>query len=193
MAQEHVQIFDTTLRDGEQVPGCKLDTKSKLIIAERLDILGVDIIEAGFPVSSPGDFKSVVEISKLVKNATVCGLTRAVENDIKVAAEALAQAKRPRIHTGIGTSDSHIKFKFNSNRDAIIERAVAAVTYAKTFVEDVEFYAEDAGRTDNEFLALVCEAVVKAGATVLNIPDTTGYCLPEEYGAKIKYLSLIHI
>ena len=188
MAQEHVQIFDTTLRDGEQVPGCKLDTKCKLIIAERLDVLGVDIIEAGFPVSSPGDFKSVVEISKLVKNATVCGLTRAVENDIKVAAEALAQAKRPRIHTGIGTSDSHIKFKFNSNRDAIIERAVAAVTYAKTFVEDVEFYAEDAGRTDNEFLALVCEAVVKAGATVLNIPDTTGYCLPEEYGAKIKYL-----
>ena len=188
MDQEHVQIFDTTLRDGEQVPGCKLDTKSKLIIAERLDVLGVDIIEAGFPVSSPGDFKSVVEISKLVKNATVCGLTRAVENDIKVAAEALAQAKRPRIHTGIGTSDSHIKFKFNSNRDAIIERAVAAVTYAKTFVEDVEFYAEDAGRTDNEFLARVCEAVVKAGATVLNIPDTTGYCLPEEYGAKIKYL-----
>ena len=188
MDQEHVQIFDTTLRDGEQVPGCKLDTKSKLIIAERLDVLGVDIIEAGFPVSSPGDFKSVVEISKLVKNAAVCGLTRAVENDIKVAAEALAQAKRPRIHTGIGTSDSHIKFKFNSNSDAIIERAVAAVTYAKTFVEDVEFYAEDAGRTDNEFLARVCEAVVKAGATVLNIPDTTGYCLPEEYGAKIKYL-----
>ena len=188
MAQEHVQIFDTTLRDGEQVPGCKLDTKSKLIIAERLDILGVDIIEAGFPVSSPGDFNSVVEISKLIKNATVCGLTRAVENDIKVAAEALIHAKRPRIHTGIGTSESHIKFKFNSNKDAIIERAVAAVTYAKSFVEDVEFYAEDAGRTDNEFLARVCEAVVKAGATVLNIPDTTGYCLPEEYGAKIKYL-----
>ena len=188
MAQEHVQIFDTTLRDGEQVPGCKLDTKSKLIIAERLDILGVDIIEAGFPVSSPGDFNSVVEISKLVKNATVCGLTRAVENDIKIAAEALTHAKRPRIHTGIGTSESHIKFKFNSNKEAIIERAVAAVTYAKSFVEDVEFYAEDAGRTDNEFLARVCEAVVKAGATVLNIPDTTGYCLPEEYGAKIKYL-----
>ena len=188
MAQEHVQIFDTTLRDGEQVPGCKLDTKSKLIIAERLDILGVDIIEAGFPVSSPGDFNSVVEISKLVKNATVCGLTRAVESDIKVAAEALTHAKRPRIHTGIGTSESHIKFKFNSNKEAIIERAVAAVTYAKSFVEDVEFYAEDAGRTDNEFLARVCEAVVKAGATVLNIPDTTGYCLPEEYGAKIKYL-----
>ena len=188
MAQEHVQIFDTTLRDGEQVPGCKLNTKSKLIIAERLDILGVDIIEAGYPVSSPGDFNSVVEISKLIKNATVCGLTRAVENDIKVAAEALTHAKRPRIHTGIGTSESHIKFKFNSNKDAIIERAVAAVTYAKSFVEDVEFYAEDAGRTDNEFLARVCEAVVKAGATVLNIPDTTGYCLPEEYGTKIKYL-----
>ena len=188
MAQEHVQIFDTTLRDGEQVPGCKLDTKSKLIIAEQLDILGVDIIEAGFPVSSPGDFNSVVEISKLVKNSKVCGLTRAVENDIKVAAEALTHAKRPRIHTGIGTSESHIKFKFNSNKKAIIELAVAAVTYAKSFVEDVEFYAEDAGRTDNEFLARVCEAVVKAGATVLNIPDTTGYCLPEEYGAKIKYL-----
>ena len=188
MAQEHVQIFDTTLRDGEQVPGCKLDTKSKLIIAERLDIIGVDIIEAGFPVSSPGDFNSVVEISKLVKNSKVCGLTRAVENDIKVAAEALTHAKRPRIHTGIGTSESHIKFKFNSNKKAIIELAVAAVTYAKSFVEDVEFYAEDAGRTDNEFLARVCEAVIKAGATVLNIPDTTGYCLPEEYGAKIKYL-----
>lgn len=188
MAKDHVQIFDTTLRDGEQVPGCKLNTEQKLIIAERLDLLGVDIIEAGFPVSSPGDFKSVEAIAKLVKNATVCGLTRSVENDIKVAAEALKFAKRPRIHTGIGTSDSHIKFKFNSNRDAIIERAVAAVKYAKGFVEDVEFYAEDAGRTDNEYLARVCEAVIKAGATVLNIPDTTGYCLPDEYGAKIKYL-----
>lgn len=188
MSNTQIQIFDTTLRDGEQVPGCKLNTPQKIIIAKQLDLLGVDIIEAGFPVSSPGDFKSVEEISKIVKNATVCGLTRSVENDIKVAAEALKYAKKPRIHTGIGTSDSHIKFKFNSNRAAIIERAVAAVTYAKTFVEDVEFYAEDAGRTDNEFLARVCEAVVKAGATVLNIPDTTGYCLPEEYGAKIKYL-----
>jgi len=188
MSKDKVFIFDTTLRDGEQVPGCKLDTPQKLEIAARLDELGVDIIEAGFPVSSPGDFNSVNLISKLVKNGSVCGLTRAVRKDIEVAAEALKYAKRPRIHTGIGTSDSHIKFKFNSNRDAIIERAVAAVTYAKTFVEDVEFYAEDAGRTDNEFLARVCEAVVKAGATVLNIPDTTGYCLPEEYGAKIKYL-----
>jgi 2-isopropylmalate synthase len=188
MSKDKVFIFDTTLRDGEQVPGCKLDTPQKLEIAARLDELGVDIIEAGFPVSSPGDFNSVNLISKLVKNASVCGLTRAVRKDIEVAAEALKYAKRPRIHTGIGTSDSHIKFKFNSNRDAIIERAVTAVTYAKTFVEDVEFYAEDAGRTDNEFLARVCEAVVKAGATVLNIPDTTGYCLPEEYGAKIKYL-----
>jgi 2-isopropylmalate synthase len=188
MAKEQVQIFDTTLRDGEQVPGCKLDTKNKLIIAERLDLLGVDIIEAGFPISSPGDFHSVEEIAKLVKNATVCGLTRAVKKDIEVAADALKLAKRPRIHTGIGTSDSHIKYKFNATREEIIERAVAAVAYAKTFVEDVEFYAEDAGRTDNEFLARVCEAVVKAGATVLNIPDTTGYCLPEEYGAKIKYL-----
>ncbi|MDO1511209.1 2-isopropylmalate synthase [Maribacter confluentis] len=188
MSKDIVQIFDTTLRDGEQVPGCKLDMDQKLVIAERLDLLGVNIIEAGFPVSSPGDFKSVEAIAKLVKNATVCGLTRAVRKDIEVAAEALKHAKTPRIHTGIGTSDSHIKYKFNSSRDAIIERAVAAVSYAKTFVEDVEFYAEDAGRTDNEFLARVCEAVIKAGATVLNIPDTTGYCLPEEYGGKIKYL-----
>ena len=188
MDKNRVQIFDTTLRDGEQVPGCKLNTGQKLIIAERLDLLGVDVIEAGFPVSSPGDFKSVEEISKLVKNASVCGLTRAHENDIKVAADALKYAKRPRIHTGIGTSDSHIKFKFNSTPEKIIERAQAAVKYAKGFVEDIEFYAEDAGRTDNEYLARVCEAVIKSGATVLNIPDTTGYCLPEEYGAKIKYL-----
>ena len=188
MQDNKVQIFDTTLRDGEQVPGCKLDTKQKLIIAERLDLLGVNVIEAGFPVSSPGDFISVSEIAKIVKNATVCGLTRAVENDIKVAAEALKYAKFPRIHTGIGTSDSHIKFKFNSTREEVIERAIKAVSYAKSFVEDVEFYAEDAGRTDNEFLAKVCEEVIKAGATVLNIPDTTGYCLPEEYGAKMKYL-----
>ncbi|MDT0552929.1 2-isopropylmalate synthase [Urechidicola vernalis] len=188
MSTNQVQIFDTTLRDGEQVPGCKLNTGQKLIIAEQLDLLGVDIIEAGFPVSSPGDFKSVEEISKLVKNATVCGLTRAHKNDIKVAAEALQYAKRPRIHTGIGTSESHIKFKFNTTPEKIIERAVDAVTYAKSFVEDIEFYAEDAGRTDNEYLARVCEAVIKAGATVLNIPDTTGYCLPEEYGAKMKYL-----
>ena len=188
MGKEKVQIFDTTLRDGEQVPGCKLDTKNKLIIAKHLDVLGVDVIEAGFPISSPGDFHSVEEIAKLVQNATVCGLTRAVKKDIEVAADALKHAKRPRIHTGIGTSDSHIQHKFNSSREQIIERAVAAVSYAKKFVEDVEFYAEDAGRTDNEFLARVCEAVVKAGATVLNIPDTTGYCLPEEYGAKIKYL-----
>jgi len=188
MAEGQVQIFDTTLRDGEQVPGCKLDTQNKLIIAERLDELGVDVLEAGFPISSPGDFDSVVKISQLIKNARVCGLTRAVKKDIEVAAEALKDAKLARIHTGIGTSDSHIKYKFNSNRDAIIERAVGAVSYAKSFVEDIEFYAEDAGRTDNEYLARVCEAVVKAGATVLNIPDTTGYCLPEEYGAKIKYL-----
>ena len=188
MSNTQIQIFDTTLRDGEQVPGCKLNTPQKIIIAKQLDLLGVDVIEAGFPVSSPGDFKSVEEISKIVKNATVCGLTRSVENDIKVAAEALKYAKRPRIHTGIGTSDSHIIHKFKSNKDAIIERAVRAVSYAKSFVEDVEFYAEDAGRTDNEYLARVCESVIKAGATVLNIPDTTGYCLPHEYGAKIKYL-----
>ena len=188
MAKELVKIFDTTLRDGEQVPGCKLNTSQKLVIAKRLDELGVDVIEAGFPVSSPGDFKSVVEISKIVNNATVCGLSRAVENDIKVAAEALKFAKYPRIHTGIGTSDSHITHKFNSSRDKIIEIGFNAVKYAKSFVKDVEFYAEDAGRTDNEFLAKVCEKMIEAGATVLNIPDTTGYCLPDEYGEKIKYL-----
>ena len=188
MAKDKVQIFDTTLRDGEQVPGCKLDTKQKLVIAERLDLLGADVIEAGFPVSSPGDFNSVMEIAKLVKNATVCGLTRSVKKDIDVAAEAIKYAKHPRIHTGIGTSESHIKHKFKSNQQDILERAVGAVKYAKSFVEDVEFYAEDAGRTDNEYLARICEAVIKAGATVLNIPDTTGYCLPEEYGAKMKYL-----
>ncbi|MDU8885804.1 2-isopropylmalate synthase [Yeosuana sp. MJ-SS3] len=188
MSISNIHIFDTTLRDGEQVPGCKLNTEQKLVIAEQLDFLGVDIIEAGFPISSPGDFISVEEISKIVKNATVCGLTRSVEKDIKVAAEALRYAKKPRIHTGIGTSDSHIVHKFKSNKEDIIKRAVAAVSYAKSFVEDVEFYAEDAGRTDNEYLARVCEAVIKAGATVLNIPDTTGYCLPSEYGAKMKYL-----
>ena len=188
MSNNQIQIFDTTLRDGEQVPGCKLNTKQKVVIAEQLDVLGVDVIEAGFPVSSPGDFKSVEAISKIVKNATVCGLTRSVQNDIKVAAEALQYAVKPRIHTGIGTSDSHIVHKFKTTKEDILERAYAAVKYAKSFVEDVEFYAEDAGRTDNEYLARVCEVAIKAGATVLNIPDTTGYCLPSEYGAKIKYL-----
>ncbi len=188
MSKEIVQIFDTTLRDGEQVPGCKLNTEQKVIIAERLDDLGVNVIEAGFPISSPGDFNSVVEISKIVKNASVCGLTRAVKKDIEVAAESLKKAVFPRIHTGIGTSDSHIKYKFNSSREKIIEKGFEAVKYAKKFVNDVEFYAEDAGRTDNEFLAKVCEKMIEAGATVLNIPDTTGYCLPFEYGEKIKFL-----
>lgn len=188
MSSEKIEIFDTTLRDGEQVPGCKLNTQQKLIIAESLDELGIDVIEAGFPISSPGDFESVSEISKLMRNAKVCGLTRANKKDIDTAAEALKYAKKPRIHTGIGTSDSHIRYKFNSTREAVLERAVEAVKYAKSYVEDVEFYAEDAGRTDNAYLAKVCEEVIKAGATVLNIPDTTGYCLPEEYGRKIKYL-----
>jgi len=183
-----VKIFDTTLRDGEQVPGCKLDTKNKLNLAIQLDNLGVDILEAGFPISSPGDFESVIEISKNIKNASVCALSRANEKDIEVAAESLKHAIKPRIHTGIGTSDIHIKYKFNSNKDAIIELAKRSVSYAKKFVEDVEFYAEDAGRTDNIFLAKVCEEVIKSGATVLNIPDTTGYCLPSEYGEKIKFL-----
>lgn len=181
-------IFDTTLRDGEQVPGCQLNTVEKIEVAKALEALGVDVIEAGFPVSSPGDFNSVVEISKAVTWPTICALTRAVENDIRVAAEALRYAKHPRIHTGIGTSDYHIKYKFNSTRDDILERAVGAVAFAKKFVEDVQFYAEDAGRTDNEYLARVVEAVIRAGATVINIPDTTGYCLPSEFGAKIKYL-----
>ena len=181
-------IFDTTLRDGEQVPGCQLNTVEKIQVAKALEQLGVDIIEAGFPISSPGDFNSVIEISKAVTWPTICALTRAVQKDIDVAAESLQYAKHKRIHTGIGTSDSHIKYKFNSNREEIIERAVAAVKYAKKYVEDVEFYCEDAGRTENEYLARVVEAVIKAGATVVNIPDTTGYCLPQEYYEKIKYL-----
>lgn len=185
---ERLYIFDTTLRDGEQVPGCQLNTVEKIQVAKQLEQLGVDVIEAGFPISSPGDFNSVIEISKAVTWPTICALTRAVEKDIDCAAEALAYAKHKRIHTGIGTSDSHIRYKFNSTREEIIERAVAAVKYAKRYVEDVEFYAEDAGRTDNEYLARVVEAVIKAGATVVNIPDTTGYCLPRAYGEKIKYL-----
>lgn len=188
MAETKVFIFDTTLRDGEQVPGCKLNKAEKLQLALELEALGVDIIEAGFPVSSPGDFESVAQISKIIKNATVCGLTRAVKQDIEVAAQALKDAKRPRIHTGIGTSDHHIKSKFNSTRDAILERAVQAVKWARNFTDDVEFYAEDAGRTGNEFLARVVEAVIHAGATTVNIPDTTGYCLPGQYGDKIAYL-----
>lgn len=185
---DKVYIFDTTLRDGEQVPGCQLSTKEKVMVAMELDKLGVDIIEAGFPVSSPGDFKSVVEVSKAVKNATVCGLTRAVQNDIDVAADALKHAKRPRIHTGIGASDIHIKYKFNSNYDDILERGVAAVKYAKKYVEDVEFYAEDAGRANIEFLARLTEAVIKAGATVVNLPDTTGYLLPNQTFDRVSYL-----
>ena len=188
MSDKKIHIFDTTLRDGEQVPGCKLNTNQKVEIAIELERLGVDIIEAGFPISSPGDFQSVEAIAKAVRETTVCGLSRSVEKDIKVAAEALHYAKRPRIHTGIGTSESHIRYKFRTTPEKIIERAVAAVKYAKSFVEDVEFYAEDAGRTDNVFLAQVIQAVLDAGATVLNIPDTTGYCLPEEYGAKIRFL-----
>jgi len=188
MINDKVYIFDTTLRDGEQVPGCKLNTPEKVEIALQLELLGVDVIEAGFPVSSPGDFKSVQEICKAVTNPVVCGLSRAVQKDIEVAGDALKYAKRGRIHTGIGTSDLHVQYKLRTTREKIIERAVAAVTHAKKYVEDVEFYAEDAGRTDNEYLARVIEAVIKAGATVVNIPDTTGYCLPGDYGAKIKYL-----
>jgi 2-isopropylmalate synthase len=188
MADGKIHIFDTTLRDGEQVPGCKLNTKEKLELALQLEDLGVDIIEAGFPISSPGDFHSVEEISKAIKNATVCGLSRAVQKDIEVAGEALKFAKRPRIHTGIGTSDLHIKAKFNATREEILQRAIQAVKWARNFTDDVEFYAEDAGRTDNDYLAQVVEAVIKAGATVVNIPDTTGYCLPYQYGEKIAYL-----
>lgn len=184
----HLYIFDTTLRDGEQVPGCQLSTSEKIEIGIELERLGVDIIEAGFPVSSPSDFKSVVELSKNLNEVIICALTRANQNDIKIAADALQYARRGRIHTGIGASDMHIKYKFNSTREEILERAVSAVKYAKTFVEDVEFYAEDAGRADNEYLASMIEAVIAAGATVVNIPDTNGYCLPFQYAEKIAYL-----
>jgi 2-isopropylmalate synthase len=183
-----IYIFDTTLRDGEQVPGCRLDTRSKVLIAQELEALGVDIIEAGFPISSPGDFESVVEVSKVIKDTTICALSRAIETDIECAAQAVKYAVRPRIHTGIGTSDQHVFTKIKTTRENIIEIAKRAVSYAKKYVEDVEFYAEDAGRTENEFLAKVVEAAIKSGATVVNIPDTTGYCLPEEYGQKIKFL-----
>ena len=183
-----IYIFDTTLRDGEQVPGCRLDTRSKVLIAQELEALGVDVIEAGFPISSPGDFESVVEVSKVIKNATICALSRAIETDIECAAQAVKYAVKPRIHTGIGTSDQHVFTKIKTTRENIIEIAKRAVSYAKKYVEDVEFYAEDAGRTENEFLAQVVEAAIKSGATVVNIPDTTGYCLPEEYGQKIKFL-----
>ena len=188
MDSNKVYIFDTTLRDGEQVPGCKLNTKEKVEVALALESLGVDIIEAGFPISSPGDFESVSEISRVIKDAVVCGLSRAVQKDIEAAGQALRNAKRPRIHTGIGTSDSHIRSKFNSTREEILERAVQAVKWARQYTDNVEFYAEDAGRTDNEYLARVVEAVIKAGATTVNIPDTTGYCLPGQYGEKIAYL-----
>ena len=185
---DYVEIFDTTLRDGEQVPGCKLDPVTKLVIAEQLDRLGVDVLEAGFPISSPGDFRAVEDISNLIKNARVCGLTRAVKKDIEVAAEALKSAKRSRIHTGIGTSESHIRYKFKSTPDKILDRAVAAVKYAKSFVEDIEFYAEDAGRTDLNYLCEIIEAVIDAGATVINVPDTTGYTMPLEFGEKISFI-----
>lgn len=188
MPGNKIFIFDTTLRDGEQVPGCKLNCNEKIELALELENLGVDIIEAGFPVSSPGDFKSVIEISRIIKDATVCALSRAVQHDIEVAAQAIKYAARPRIHTGIGTSDFHIKSKFNSTQSEILQRAVQCVTWARNFTDDVEFYAEDAGRTENEYLARVIEAVIKAGATTVNIPDTTGYCLPHQYGEKIAYL-----
>jgi 2-isopropylmalate synthase len=188
MSEHKIDIFDTTLRDGEQVPGCKLNTTEKVKLALELELLGVDIIEAGFPISSPGDFQSVEQIAKAVKEATVCGLTRAVQKDIEVAAEALKPARRPRIHTGIGSSDNHIKYKFNTTRENIVERAVAAVKLARNLVPDVEFYAEDAGRADIQFLAQLIEAVIAAGATVVNIPDTTGFCLPHQYAEKIGYL-----
>ena len=186
--KQKLYILDTTLRDGEQAPGCQLNTLEKIELATMLEAMKVDVIECGFPVSSPGDFKSILEISKVVKESRLCALTRAVEKDIDIAVDSLRYASRKRIHTGIGTSDFHIRYKFNSNRDEILQRAVAAVRYARRFVDDVEFYAEDAGRTDNEYLARVVEAVIKAGATVVNVPDTTGFCLPDEYGAKIRYL-----
>jgi len=189
MSERKIDIFDTTLRDGEQVPGCKLNTKEKIELALSLEDMGVDIIEAGFPISSPGDFESVDKISKIIKNAVVCGLSRAVQKDIEVAAQALQHARRPRIHTGIGTSDFHIKSKFNSTREDILARAVQCVKWAKNYADDVEFYAEDAGRTENQYLARVIEAVIAAGATVVNIPDTTGYCLPHQYGEKIAFLA----
>lgn len=186
--QEKIFLFDTTLRDGEQAPGCQLNTIEKITIAKELELLGVDIIEAGFPISSPGDFNSVVEVSKAVTTPIICALTRTKEKDITVAADALRYAKRKRIQTGIGVSDLHIKHKFQSTRENIIEIATSAVRFARNLVDDVQFFAEDAGRADLNFLAQVIEAVIEAGATVVNIPDTNGFCLPDEYAAKFRFL-----
>ena len=183
-----VLIFDTTLRDGEQAPGCQLNTTEKIEIAKMLERLGVDVIEAGFPISSPGDLKSIQEISKAVTKPVICALSRAVEKDIDAAAESLKFAKKKRIHTFIATSDIHIQHKLRSTQQDILERAVHAIKYAKQFVDDVEFSTEDAGRTDNKILAEFVEAAIEAGATTVNIPDTTGYCTPDEFGAKIDYL-----
>ncbi|MFL2585079.1 MAG: 2-isopropylmalate synthase [Parvicellaceae bacterium] len=188
MSKSKILVFDTTLRDGEQVPGCQLNTKEKVEIAKDLENLGVDVIEAGFPVSSPGDFNSVSEISKNIKETIICGLSRAIVMDIDTAAMALKEAKRKRLHTGIGVSDMHIKYKFNSTRDKVLEQAVSAVKYSRKYFDDIEFYAEDAGRADKDFLAKMVEEVIKSGATVVNIPDTTGYSLPEDYGQRIKFL-----
>ena len=183
-----IYIFDTTLRDGEQVPGCGLTKKEKVHLAQALEDLGVDIIEAGFPISSPGDFDAVKSVAEVVRNASVCALSRAVQKDIETAARAIENAAKPRIHTGIGTSDQHVFTKLRTTRDRILEKAAFCVSEARKYVDDVEFYAEDAGRTDNAFLTEVIQEAVNAGATVVNIPDTTGYCLPAEYGQKIRYL-----
>jgi len=183
-----IQIFDTTLRDGEQSPGASLNVDEKLEIARQLERLGVDVIEAGFPISSPGDFLAVQSISRLIKNCTVCGLTRAVQKDIDSAAEALKDAVRPRIHTGLGVSDSHLQHKLKLTREAAMERGVSAVKHARAYVDDVEYFLEDSGRADRDYLCRVIEAVIKAGATVINIPDTTGYTTPDEYGALIGYV-----
>lgn len=184
--QATVIVFDTTLRDGEQSPGAALNVDEKLEIARALEEMGVDVIEAGFPISSPGDFQAVQRISQEIRNCIICGLTRANEKDIDVAAEALKGAARPRIHTGLGVSDNHIQYKLRTTRERALEMGVEAVKYARRFVDDVEYYAEDAGRADPDYLYRVVEAVIAAGATVVNIPDTTGYTTPAEFGALIR-------
>jgi 2-isopropylmalate synthase len=185
-ATDRVIVFDTTLRDGEQSPGAALTVNEKVEIAHALEELGVDVIEAGFPISSPGDFRAVQRISREIRGCTICGLTRANPQDIDAAAEALRDAARPRIHTGLGVSPVHIQYKLRTTPDEALERGVEAVRYAKRFVEDVQYYPEDAGRADPGYLYRVVEAVIDAGATVINIPDTTGYATPDEFGALIK-------
>ncbi|MBI3469368.1 MAG: 2-isopropylmalate synthase, partial [Planctomycetes bacterium] len=188
MSQNHIVIFDTTLRDGEQSPGASMNINEKLEIARALEELGVDVIEAGFPIASPGDFEAVRAVSEICRGATVCGLARCNELDIDRAWEALGKAEHPRIHVFLATSAIHREFKLRMDKDEIIRRAVESVKRARGYCEDVEFSPEDAARTELDFLVAVVQAAIDAGATTVNIPDTVGYATPQHYGGVIRHL-----